>query len=285
MMKKTYTNLLERKILYYEINRLDAANNVVPFYEIDCFMNYIINNNYYFYYDDKRSSKWYSIEKINIINDNEYEIIFINCKYNHRPNYINVVTKEERESQKEKDEGDKEITHAYIKENRLLLESRRSGTTAYIISRLFNIILSQIDELNTDDGEKIVLSQILDNDFLDIINKSKRIKNIRYKVSSSLQGSQFFNYGQDENIEEEYEIKIKAKRKKTFNKNKFIEWLISNVVSKKNIEKIIVDLIDENYNKKVINNEEFGKSTYVNVEKNDKGEVISEDIFSKMKDL
>lgn len=285
MVKKTYTSLLERKILYYEINRLDAANNVVPFYEIDCFMNYIINNNYYFYYDDKRSSKWYSIEKINIINDNEYEIIFINCKYNHRPNYINVVTKEERESQKEKDEGDKEITHAYIKENTLLLESRRSGTTAYIISRLFNIILSQIDELNTDDGEKIVLSQILDNDFLDIINKSKRIKNIRYKVSSSLQGSQFFNYGQDENIEEEYEIKIKAKRKKTFNKNKFIEWLISNVVSKKNIEKIIVDLIDENYNKKVINNEEFGKSTYVNVEKNDKGEVISEDIFSKMKDL
>lgn len=285
MVKKTYTSLLERKILYYEINRLDAANNVVPFYEIDCFMNYIINNNYYFYYDDKRSSKWYSIEKINIINDNEYEIIFINCKYNHRPNYINVVTKEERESQKEKDEGDKEITHAYIKENTLLLESRRSGTTAYIISRLFNVILSQIDELNTDDGEKIVLSQILDNDFLDIINKSKRIRNIRYKVSSSLQGSQFFNYGQDENIEEEYEIKIKAKRKKTFNKNKFIEWLISNVVSKKNIEKIIVDLIDENYNKKVINNEEFGKSTYVNVEKNDKGEVISEDIFSKMKDL
>ena len=41
-----------------------------------------------------------------------------------------------------------------------------------------------------------------------------------------------------------------------------------------------MDLIDENYNKKVINNEEFGKSTYVNVEKNDKGEVIS-----KMKDL
>ena len=69
------------------------------------------------------------------------------------------------------------------------------------------------------------------------------------------------------------------------NKTSFIDKIERILAEKEKIEKVTVDIIDEDNNPRVINTEEISKQFNIDVEKNSNGEVIDVDIFSKLKEL
>ncbi|MFE9079836.1 hypothetical protein [Bacillus mobilis] len=70
------------------------------------------------------------------------EIIFKSCKYNHSPDYMSRVDGTVRPSNKQLDEGEKELTHLCMKvstlETEVILEERRSGVTINEIAKYIN---------------------------------------------------------------------------------------------------------------------------------------------------
>ncbi len=276
-------NIVQKKIYIYEIlcekndeekcsdfsylnELLEEMNN-----QIDTLKKHVSTN------------RWYSIERMNFNNDYT-EIKLINCKYNYRPNLIDIRTKIERASPKSADEGDKESTHALIKNNLVAFEYRRSGTSISVFNMILNEIWNSIRAKYDSNIKRIVLKQILEKNFFDIIKKSKRIKNVKFDVFCTNSGSDYYNLYNEKTMHETYCIEYKAKKRQSIEKQPLLDK-IEGLFINKEVSKVTVDVDDEENNKRIINSDVFAKQIYIYVNKNDNGEVISEDIFQKMSEL
>ena len=235
-------------------------------------------------YNNTRDNRWYGIESVNV-GYNDIEIVLISCKYKYKPNLINIEHKTERPSPKEDNEGDKEKTHVLIKGNAIAYENKRNGTSISVFVRFLNTVWKEIKQNLDDNITKVTIQQILDNDFLETIKKSQKIKNVKFSVYSSLLGSDYFNFSEDNGVQDTYVVEVKAKKRNTLNKENFIKNIERMLAEREKIERITVDIRDEDDNPRIINTEEFSKQFNIYVEKDHNGEIISADIFDKMRDL
>ena len=281
-----WTKVAEIKILEYEIKYKEDSKDTEskPFYNIGLILNEILENIANYFVKDEKNNKYYAIDSINK-NGEYYEIVLKNCKYNFTPDIINVETNNEHPSSKNLNEGDKEQTHILIYGNKLLLEKRRNGTPLGILQKYFNEALQKV-KINLDAQiYKIVFAQIFDENFLDTLKRAKRIKSSKFKVKSNLLNSNFFNFSNDTGVEDTYLLEIKAKKRNEFNKINFIKKIESLLSEEKAIDKISVDICDENNISRIINTEEFAKFSKIYVSKKETGELLSTDMFEKMKGL
>lgn len=281
-----WTKVAEIKILEYEIKYKEDSKDTEskPFYNIGLILNEILENIANYFVKDEKNNKYYAIDSINK-NGEYYEIVLKNCKYNFTPDIINVETNNEHPSSKNLNEGDKEQTHILIYGNKLLLEKRRNGTPLGILQKYFNEALQKV-KINLDAQiYKIVFAQIFDENFLDTLKRAKRIKSSKFKVKSNLLNSDFFNFSNDTGVEDTYLLEIKAKKRNEFNKINFIKKIESLLSEEKAIDKISVDICDENNISRIINTEEFAKFSKIYVSKKETGELLSTDMFEKMKGL
>lgn len=191
----------------------------------------------------------------------------------------------ERRTPKSDFEGDKEKTHFVIKNGIIAYEQRRNGTCISVFSKLLNEAWKQIRNTIDSTITSIVLHQQIDTNFLEIIEKANKIKNAKFVVSSTLIGSEFFNFSGDNGVEDSYVLEVKAKKRHCFDKTNFIEKIERILASEEQVDKVTVSLNDEDDNPRIINTEEFSKQFNICVAKNDIGEVIDEDIFHKLSDL
>lgn len=282
---KTQNNSIKRKIYVYEIYcQKKSIDENQKFDYTEKLFNEIEKNKNSIEYNNISDNRWYSVEKVNF-STQFIDCTLICCKYNYMPNLINVEDRSERNSPKKSSEGDKEKTHITIKDNVIAYEQRRNGTSATILMRLMNIAWNNIRDSVDPSISKIILRQVVEDDFLEIINKANRIKNAKFLVSSTLINSEYFNFSNDSGVDDLYTLEIKATRKKSINKTSFIDKIERILAEKEKIEKVTVDIIDEDNNPRVINTEEISKQFNIDVEKNSNGEVIDVDIFSKLKEL
>ena len=282
---KTQNNSIKRKIYVYEIYcQKKSIDENQKFDYTEKLFNEIEKNKNSIEYNNISDNRWYSVEKVNF-STQFIDCTLICCKYNYMPNLINVEDRSERNSPKKSSEGDKEKTHITIKDNVIAYEQRRNGTSATILMRLMNIAWNNIRDSVDPSISKIILRQVVEDNFLEIINKANRIKNAKFLVSSTLINSEYFNFSNDSGVDDLYTLEIKATRKKSINKTSFIDKIERILAEKEKIEKVTVDIIDEDNNPRVINTEEISKQFNIDVEKNSNGEVIDVDIFSKLKEL
>ena len=282
---KTQKNSIKRKIYIYEIYCLKKGiDENQKFDYTEKLFNEIEKNKNSIEYNNISDNRWYSVEKVNF-SAQFIDCTLICCKYNYMPNLINVEDRSERNSPKKSSEGDKEKTHITIKDNVIAYEQRRNGTSATILMRLMNTAWNNIRDSVDPSISKIILRQVVEDDFLEIIHKANRIKNAKFLVSSTLINSEYFNFSNDSGVDDLYTLEIKATRKKSINKPSFIDKIERILAEKEKIEKVTVDIIDEDNNPRIINTEEISKQFNIDVEKNSNGEVIDVDIFSKLKEL
>lgn len=282
---KTQKNSIKRKIYIYEIYcQKKGIDESQKFDYTEKLFNEIEKNKNSIEYNNISDNRWYSVEKVNF-SAQFIDCTLICCKYNYMPNLINVEDRSERNSPKKSSEGDKEKTHITIKDNVIAYEQRRNGTSATILMRLMNTAWNNIRDSVDPSISKIILRQVVEDDFLEIIHKANRIKNAKFLVSSTLINSEYFNFSNDSGVDDLYTLEIKATRKKSINKPSFIDKIERILAEKEKIEKVTVDIIDEDNNPRIINTEEISKQFNIDVEKNANGEVIDVDIFSKLKEL
>lgn len=278
-------SITERKILIYELKKeIKGVDEKEDFFEFNLLADYIRNHKIEFEYTDEKRYKWYSIEDV-YYKDGYYHIILINCKYNHSPNYINIISKQEKTTSKGLDDGEKELTHVLIKGNTVYYEKRLSGTGAYIFVKFINSAMKHIEIMQHQEIKKISLFQIIRNDFFALIKKSNRIKSIKYNVTTELKGSEYFDFNDDDGVQDVYSVKLKAKRKRSFNKENLIKRFEKIFSSESEIKKITVEINDDNNQKMIINSEEFARFFILNVETNSQGIIESSDMFNKIKEL
>lgn len=235
-------------------------------------------------YNNTKDNRWYGIESVQILED-AIEVVFISCKYKYKPNLINIQARTERPSPKTDDEGDKEKTHVLIKGNQMAYEQKRNGTGASICSKFLNMVWKEIKAQTNSEIQSIVVKQEIDTNFLEIIRNANKIKNVKFCVSSTIIGSDYFNFSDDNGVEDTYVIEMKAKKRNEFNKTSFIQKMERILAEGENVNKVTVNIYDEDDNPRIINTEEFSKQFNLIVSKNQNGEIISSDIFTKMRDL
>ena len=271
MMKKTkiktQKNSIKRKIYIYEIYcQKKGIDENQKFDYTEKLFNEIEKNKNSIEYNNITDNRWYSVEKVNF-SAQFIDCTLICCKYNYMPNLINVEDRSERNSPKKSSEGDKEKTHITIKDNVIAYEQRRNGTSATILMRLMNTAWNNIRDSVDPSISKIILRQVVEDDFLEIIHKANRIKNAKFLVSSTLINSEYFNFSNDSGVDDLYTLEIKATRKKSINKSSFIDKIERILAEKEKIEKVTVDIIDEDNNPRIINTEEISKQFNIDVEK------------------
>lgn len=278
-------NSINRKIFLYEIRcrqkRIEDDQEFQYIPQLFQLMQQLGNT---LEYNNTADNRWYAIESISFQNGIIKGILAC-CKYNYRPNLINVQNKIERVSPKTHSEGDKEKTHFIIKNGVIAYEQRRNGTSISIFSKLMNAAWKQIRDRVDSTISSIVLHQVIDTNFLDIIRRANKIKNVKFVVNSHLIGSEYLNFSGDNGVEDSYVLEVKAKKRHSLDKAHFIEKIERLLAADEQVDKVTVSLNDEDDNPRIVNTEEFSKQFNICVAKNDIGEVIAEDIFQKLSEL
>lgn len=284
-MAKNFPNTIQRKIFKYEVycDKRDEKESIV-FPYMEKLLEKLIKNYNLINFNNELDSRWYAIEEVKQ-NGFQYEVVLINCKYNYRPNLINIENRVERTSPKTDVEGDKEKTHILFYGNTLLFESRRNGTSISIFSRFLNTAWSNIRKTVDPSIDRIVIKQVLDSNFLDMIKSANRVKNIKIVAHSNLIGSEYFNFNDDSGVDDCYTLEIKAKKRNKFDKENLIRKFESLFAEDIKFEKVLVELNDEEGNPRIINTDQFAQQFIVYVEKDANGEINSTKLFEKLKEI
>ena len=284
-MARKFPNTTKRKFFRYEIycdKRGEKEQILFPY--IDELMAELIKNYKQYNFDNIMESRWYAIEDVRRDNSS-YEITLINCKYNYRPNLINVEDRTERTSPKTETEGDKEKTHVMLRGNTFIFESRKSGTGVSTFSQFLDSAWSEIRKRVDPHVGGLAIKQVLDTNFLDMIKTANRVKNIKIVAHSSLIGSEYFNFSNDFGVDDCYTLEIKAKRKKKFDKEKLVKRFESLFAQDVKVKKVVVALDDGEGNSRVVNTEKFAQQFVVDAEKDTNGVIDSEKLFASLKEI
>ena len=286
-MQKTISvnNTVQRRIEYLELKySKDGAHNIIlTLSDIKKLFELIRNNIKNIFVNDQKKNKWCGIE--NIVIENDYiEVILKNCNYAYSPDVINVSTLIERSSDKDLDEGDKEKTHVLIKKDYILYEKKRNGCSHTNFKKLINMFLSSSTDKYFIKNSSVELSVIMVNDFMDKFKTSKRIKKINVSYNLQKSTDEFANFSLEEGISNIYTKTYSAVRKGSISRNRVFD-ILNQKAKKKDIEKITIDIVDEDDENMVINTDEYARNSIINVNKKSNGEVDTKDIFSKMLEL
>lgn len=147
-----------------------------------------------------------------------YKIVFKSCKYNHSPEYMSSRDGSERPSDKQLDEGEKELTHMCMRidpnEAYTIFEERRNGVSIGNVVKYFNTLLKKFLEQKGVLDKFIIWSSIIPpDDFLSSLKKANRITVANIFVDKEVLGDDYLGLmNVDASSQEELIMALKAKR-------------------------------------------------------------------------
>ncbi len=222
-------SIQKRKITYYNIIFKNAEDN---FFDNNLFFMFVdflnsLNSDEKTFRDDKnkKAVSIESIEKMKKEGMDFLKIVFKSCKYNHFPDYMSSMDGSERPTDKRKHEGDKELTHMMMRvdanEAYTIFEERRNGVTIGGVIKYFNQILKEFFRINkVDDKTYFWAGNIPPEDFLDSLDKARRINVADIFLHESILGSEGLKLVTDEGFDcrEELVLTMKSKRGESIRK-------------------------------------------------------------------
>lgn len=153
-----------------------------------------------------------------------YKVVFKSCKYNHSPNYMSSRDGSERVSDKQLDEGDKELTHMCMRiddrEAYTVFENRRNGVTIGSAISYFNRHLKEFLHIQGIEDSFCLWAGIVPPDeFMTALNNATRISVADIFVDKSVLGSDYLNLMEiDDNSQDNLVITMKVKYRQSLSK-------------------------------------------------------------------
>ena len=292
--EKGYTMSVRKKVGYYTLQFKDDEDYIFNKDEFEKFLVFLSQRNeseQIFKYE--KNNKAISIEKIEKKNHKDifyYEVIFKSCKYNYNPDYMSSETGMERESDKRLEEGDKELTHTVMylgdEECYLLKEEGSRGVSISNIKMYFQDRIDNFKSLNEYSiNGALVYNTIVSDDFLDMLENTRRIISFDVTIDKKMLGSSFLNASMmsEESIRKEAIISMKSVKKQSIPK-KCIQEIYDKLTGNR-IERIKVQAKDIDNNNIILDSLNLNMKKYVYVEKNQRGMIISSLILAELRDL
>lgn len=285
-MVQTQNNLIKRRIEFFELFYYDINDEkiIIAFDELYDIFQSIKQEIDLFEFTDNSRYRWYGIDNINL-NESTIEIVLKNCMFQYSPDIININSKDERPNNRGLDEGDKEKTHCLITKNNIMYEKKRNGTPFSVLKLFINSYINKSEKEKYEDIKRVEHSLVMVNDFMKVFEESTRIKNVNITVDKSHDLDEFSRFHNDDNVKETYSITYKAKRSKSINKETIRYYLNKFVKGEDFVEKITMDIDNDEEDAMTINTEQFAKHAYIDVIKDSKGVANTIDMFAKMNEL
>jgi len=284
-MQTFVSNTVSRRIEFAELYYLDSLGREVTlnFTDLQPLLTIMGSNVSLFEEDNSISYKWYGLDSV-VVTPTFAKIIAKNCIYNYRPNYVDVVTKSEKISPKQASEGEKQTTHFLYKGTTLVYEKRRGGTTLLRLIAYINQAISAFPGIINTNINRIRVRVILFDNYIEIFNNSKRIKNITITKDISTTNNDYENFHTD-GMKETFQETFTARRGSGLAKG-WIRNAIDRLYRGSNeILKVTMDAVDENDEDITINTEKMTKHIIRDFNVDTQGVIISEHMFSILVDL
>lgn len=241
-------------------------------------------------YNDKMGNKIYFLDKFNE-NNNLFNLVFKSAKYNHVRNVIDTNTLENKGKLKEKSDGDEEKTHFSILINEdncaiCLLENNYYGISMSKIEFYINSKIAEYyNSMKMSKFYKVETSIIPNKNFITALSEMSLISMVSLIIDKNdLDGSDFLNMSNLDDIRDEIQITAKRTKERSIN-IKTIKNYYNDKEKNKKIKRILV--------KGKINNspvqldtEKMKTKNEIRVETEiDTNEVKSESIFKEFKKI
>ncbi len=230
-------------------------------------------------FDNEDAEKVINIESIQKSED-FYQIIFKSAKYGYLTDYMNTMG-HDRESDKGMDEGEKMLTHMCLRRDRnellACIESNKNGIGLQMINAYLEHHLKSHGE-----NYSLTYQVLTTRDIVDIIDGSKKIKEVQVDCYYSDMTRDDFANIYDDCEEHTYEMKFSNQRKGWLRKDP-----IKQLFSEKNAsryKRIRVSLRSANDEDLVIDSLMDTISEKIRVKLNSKGVVDSADILPKLEE-
>lgn len=240
----------------------------------------------------ERYKKAISIEQIIITPKNKdylAKIIFKSCKYDHNPKYMSSIDGSERDSDKQKYEGEKEKTHLCIQikavESKVVLEERRSGVT---INGIIDYFEQNLKKYLLIDGQekkyKIMHGIIPVANFVEALGSLKDAKIAEIYTYKKMLGSEGYDLLEREDtfMKDEVVITAKAKPKLGLIKSNIEKVYQSIVAGDSKVSRIRVYGTNSDNNAVKIDSDVIKKLDYVKAVLDVDGTVNTASIFAQM---
>ena len=220
-----------------------------------------------------------------------FKLIFKSCKYNHSPDYMSSEDGSERPTDKQLYEGDKELTHMYMRvsggDAYTVFEERRNGVTMGGVIKYFNRLFKEfLIQRGIEPDFYLWASVIPQEDFLTALNTADRVTIAELFVEKDVLGSGFLNVMDiDDNSQEDLVMTIKAKPRQTIGKRAIKQTFLSLATEGTVVKRIRLFGKDINKMSVMIDSLNGKKLDEVTVNLTDKGIVDSVSIFSKIEEV
>ncbi|MBI9069954.1 MAG: hypothetical protein JEY94_00050 [Melioribacteraceae bacterium] len=173
-------------------------------------------------YDIKKSNKFHFLNS-QTKNKNIINIVFASAKYHHRPPLIDKDTGDRRDNPKSLTEGELESTHISLKilddEIVVLMEERQVGVAIGSFVSYLKIYINRLLKTKKT-SYTLSYSVIPKGNFLEELEKLKRIRLGNIYVEKQLLGSEYLNYSNRlEQVQDDLILTIKAKRNRSIKDN------------------------------------------------------------------
>ena len=145
------------------------------------------------------------------------KIVFKSCKFNHSPAYMSSSDGTERPSDKQLNEGEKELTHICMRINAdeayTAFEERRNGITMHVMVQYLNRFIRDFMVLEGADAGCLLCASIIPSeDFLTSLGTTRKISSVELFVENKVLGSNYLDVmGIDNNTQEDVIVTVKSK--------------------------------------------------------------------------
>lgn len=241
--------------------------------------------------DDEKISRAHAIQLIEITSPAErpvhVHLAMKSCKYNHSPNYMSRIDGSERSTSKALDEGEKELTHLAILlgtyEAYMVFEVRRSGIAIGSLIKYLNVLFSRFkDAEGLEDVERIEYCVVPGEDFLDALEKTRRVSEVQIYTTKEILGSDFLQLAASpETVQDEAVLLFRAKRTETVPRN-YVRDIFRSISPQDRITRVRIKGKDENNADALIDSLRTAVRNEITVQLEERGTVSSESIFLLM---
>ena len=145
------------------------------------------------------------------------KVVFKSCKFNHSPAYMSSTNGTERPSDKQLDEGEKELTHVCMRINEneayTAFEERRNGISMHVLVHYMNRFISSFCASEGKDDKYLLWASIIPSeDFLTSLGTTRKISSVELFVEKKVLGSDYLNLmNMDNNAQDDIIMTIKPK--------------------------------------------------------------------------
>jgi hypothetical protein len=234
---------------------------------------------------DLGNNKFCLLDKIKFDSGDEVsKLVFKSAKHNFRPNLIHKDTAEERDSPKQKEEGEIQKTHVVTKGKNgdliFILEKHLNGLN---INQVINY-LNHFSKLKSKEKPMLFnFETIVKDDFLEEIDNLSRVICANIHVDKQLLGSEALNYS-NRIDQANIDVVVTVKARKLGSIAEFTKDVYAKINGgERRINKIRIVGKNNNNNDVVLSTDFIERQEHINPEVNDEtGEFSTKQVFIEM---